>query len=268
MSAKIISFASARKSLYDFVSERAQNVIGQRLLEARNGKGLSLSELSEFLGECGIDITKSTISKWERGDVVPSAYQLVALCRVLGIDDDLSYFTSDRRLELNAEGIKKVQSYRADLIASGKYTPAPPMEEIEYIDMPVSYLAVSAGTGEFLSEGNFEMVSFPKSSVPAGADFGVRVNGDSMEPVYHDGQIVWVQETPDVTAGEEGIFIYDGCGYIKLLQMHTPDEAIAEQYLDSEGALHLQPVLISYNKNYAPIVVPPESNFQIVGRVL
>jgi len=268
MSAKIVSFAAARKALYDYAAEKAQNVIGQRLLEARNGKGYSLSELSDILGGCGLEISKSNISKWERGEVVPSAYQLVALCRVLGIDDDLSYFTSDRCLDLNAVGIKKVQAYRADLIASGKYTPAPPMKEIEYIDMPVSCLAVSAGTGEFLTEGNFEMVSFPKSAVPDGADFGVRINGDSMEPVYHDGQIVWVHETPDVSAGQEGIFIFDGCGYIKLLQMRTPDDSATEQYVDSDGSLHLQPVLVSYNKSYAPIVIPPESNFKIVGRVL
>lgn len=267
MSAKIISFAAAKK-LYDFNAERERNTIGQRLLEARSVMNWTLADVANRLIDCGISTTRSTISKWELGNAVPNAYQLVALCRVLGIDQDLSYFTSARQLELNAEGLKKVQSYRADLIASGKYAPAPPMEEIEYIDMPVSYLAVSAGTGEFLSEGNFEMVSFPKASVPTGADFGVRVNGDSMEPVYHDGQIVWVQETPDVHSGEEGIFIYDGCGYIKLLQMRMPDESIAEQYLDSEGALHPQPVLVSYNKIYSPIVVPPEASFQIVGRVL
>ena len=43
------------------------------------------------------------------------------------------------------------------------------------------------------------MVSFPEKSVPKGADFGVRVSGDSMEPVYHDGQIVWVEECETVT---------------------------------------------------------------------
>lgn len=53
-----------------------------------------------------------------------------------------------------------------------------------------------------------------------------------------------------------------------LLQTRTPDESEAEQYLDSEGTLHPQLVLVSYNKAYSPIVVPPEASFQIVGRVL
>ena len=267
MCAKIISFAAVRK-LYDYNAERERNAIGQCLLEARNVKNWTLADVADRMSDCGLPTTRSSVSRWELGNAVPNAYQLVALCRVLGIDQDLSYFTADKQLELNTEGLKKVQSYRSDLIASGKYAPIPPMEEIEYIDMPVSFLSVSAGSGEFLSEGNFEMISFPKASVPSGADFGVRVHGDSMEPVYHDGQIVWVQETPDVRAGEEGVFIFDGCGYIKMLQMRTPDESRSEQYLDSEGKLHLQPVLVSYNKCYLPIEIPPESNFQIGGRVL
>ena len=80
-----------------------------------------------------------------------------------------------------------------DFIASGRYQPTPERYGESYIEMPVGMLAVSAGTGEFLDEGGFEMIRFPKSAVPGGADFGVRVNGDSMEPVCHDGQIVWVK---------------------------------------------------------------------------
>ena len=73
---------------------------------------------------------------------------------------------------------------------------------------------------------------------------------------------------PVLNEPQEGVFIYDGCGYIKLLQMRTPDEAVAGQYLDSDGVLHPQPVLVSYNKAYEPIEILPESRFQIVGRVL
>ena len=78
--------------------------------------------------------------------------------------------------------------------------------------MPVSNLSVSAGTGSFLDEGSFERVSFPVTSVPQGADFSVRVSGDSMEPVYHDGQIIWVKRCDRVNPGEVGVFIYDGEG--------------------------------------------------------
>ena len=269
-SAKVISFPAARNALYSVIADREDNVIGRKLLEFRKREGIVISDLCDRLNALGLKVTRSTVYRWESGEIIPNAYQLVAVCMALNLEDDISGFCSaPRAARLSEEGTRRLQQYRADLIATGKYMPKPIQEDtIEYIDMPVSYLAVSAGTGEFLSEGNFEMVSFPKASVPAGADFGVRVNGDSMEPVYHNGQIVWVQETPDVAAGEEGIFIYDGCGYIKLLQEREPDQSAAEQYIDSQGVLHKQPILVSYNKMYSPIVVPPEASLQIVGRVL
>lgn len=184
--------------------------------------------------------------------------------------DDLSLFSSYARSpELNEEGMKKVADYKADLIASGKYKPVTKYRNIiKYIEMPVSNLAVSAGTGEFLDEGNFEMISFPESAIPHGAEFGVRVNGDSMEPTYHHGQIVWVQQCDRVGIGEVGIFIYDGEGYMKVYDEQEPDEDIREDFMDSYGTVHMQPVMLSYNQKYDPRVISAHAGFQVVGRVL
>ena len=170
---------------------------------------------------------------------------------------------------MNEVGMKKVAEYKADLIASGKYKPAvKPSTVIKFIEMPVSNLAVSAGTGEFLDEGNFEMVSFPESSVPRGAEFGIRVSGDSMEPVYHNGQIVWVQQCSRVNVGEVGIFIYDGDGYLKVYDEQEPDEEDREYFMDSSGTVHMQPIMISYNQKYEPRLISAHAGFQVVGRVL
>ena len=142
------------------------------------------------------------------------------------------------------------------------------MLEIRYLDMPVSDLPVSAGTGAFLDEGNFKMVSFPESSIPDGGEFGVRVSGDSMEPVYHDGQIVWVKQCDRVNIGEVGIFIYDGEGYIKVYDEQEPDEDQREAFSDSYGNVYMQPVMISYNQKYTPKVISAQAGFQVVGCVL
>ena len=115
---------------------------------------------------------------------------------------------------------------------------------------------------------NFETISFPKSAVPDRADFGVRVCGDSMEPVYHDGQIAWIQECSELSPGEVGIFMYDGDGYIKMYDEQEPCEAERYDFTDSDGTLHMQSVLISYNKKYEPKLVSPLVRFSIVGRVL
>ncbi len=98
--------------------------------------------------------------------------------------------------------------------------------------------------------------------------FGVRVCGDSMEPVYHDGQIAWIQECSELSPGEVGIFMYDGDGYIKMYDEQEPCEAERYDFTDSDGTLHMQSVLISYNKKYEPKLVSPLARFSIVGRVL
>ena len=240
--------------LFNAALEREKNTVGSAIARRRKELRLSLSALRERLAAHGIRLQVAAISKWETGENVPNAYQLLALCRALEIEYVLDAF--GREPELDEIGLRKLESYRADLIASGRYRPERPTRgTIRYIGMPVSLLAVSAGTGEFLDEGSFETVSFPEASVPAGAEFGVRVSGDSMEPVYHDGQIVWVRRCDLLRHGEVGIFLYDGSGYMKL-------------YTEREGEDGPQPVLVSYNKKYEPIPVLPERGFRIAGRVL
>ena len=259
-----------KQNHYDAASEKSMNYIGKVLSKARNNKGLSLVKFSAVLKDYGVSATASAIQKWENGSNTPNPYQLVAIAQALDMDCDLSLFMSTSPVpELNKEGMRKVSDYKADLIASGRYKPeSRGCRMIQFVEMPVSNLSVSAGTGAFLDEGSFEMVRFPASTVPDGADFGVRVSGDSMEPVYHDGQIVWVKQCDRVNIGEVGIFIYDGEGYIKVYDEQEPDEEQREAFSDSYGTMYMQPVMISYNQKYAPRVISAQAGFQVVGRVL
>ena len=266
---KVVSIRPSVARPYDAKSARAQNIIGSRIADLRYERNLNLTEFSELLRSVGVDVQGAAINKWEKGESAPNAYQLLAICAVFGVDDVLGTFDQTYDLSyapaLNKEGIKKVREYIDDLTASGKYQPKP---VVELIEMPVSNLAVSAGPGAFLDEESFEKLSFPKDMVPEGADFGVRVSGDSMEPEYHDGQIVWVQRCESLSPGEVGVFLYDGEGYLKLYEEREPSPDEAEQFIDSEQVLHKQPVLVSYNEKYDPKVVSPDVVFQIGGRVL
>ena len=47
-----------------------------------------------------------------------------------------------------------------------------------------------------------------------------------------------------------------------------PDNNCKDAFTDSYGEVHAQPVLVSFNRKYAPKVVSPNVRFQIVGRVL
>lgn len=248
---------------YNAQEEKDNNIIGSRIAEARKSKGLSLAAFCEALEECGVSVGIGAVSKWERGVSVPSAYQLLAVCRVLNIGSGLEYFCE--KLSLNPEGQRLLGDYRELLISSGKYRPRA-VSHLSYRDMPVSCLPASAGTGSFLDSGNFEMVSFPETAIAAGAEFGIRVSGDSMEPVYHDGQIVWVKECRELRLGEVGIFVYEGSGYIKIYDEQEPEDK--EEYTDVYGVVHMQPVMVSCNKNYPDKPVMPDSEFRIIGRVL
>ena len=215
-SVSCLSTYKERSDLYSAVAEKDANYVGRQIHAARKDLKISLEQFSQLLTQYGVDVTRTAINKWELGKAVPSAYQLLAVCAALHLEDGFDYFVSNtKRPLLNAEGRRKVKEYREDLIASGKYREVPPMLEIRYRDMPVSDLPVSAGTGAFLDEGNFEMVSFPESSIPDGAEFGVRISGDSMEPAYHDGDILIVSDAlPD--PGDVGVFVMDGMGYVKV----------------------------------------------------
>lgn len=259
------SLGSSHPTLFNAAEARERNIIGKKLQEERKNLKLSLDEVSAKLENCGIHISKSAISKWEGGSTIPSAYQMLAICAALGVDDSVSYFSGQQKL--NEIGRRRVADYTEDLIASKRYEPEPSViKKIVYINMPISYMAASAGTGNFLDDDNFEMLQFPKSIVPKNADFAIKISGDSMEPVYSDGQTVWVKKCKELKPGEVGIFTLDGSAYIKVYNECKPSNA--EEYTDSSGVIHTQPVLVSYNEKYSPIVVSPGQRLEIVGKVL
>ena len=76
-------------------------------------------------------------------------------------------------------------------------------------------LPVSAGPGVYLDDSIAEEISIPSNEKTASTDYALRISGNSMEPKYHDGDIVLVEDTDSVEIGELGIFVLDGNGYFK-----------------------------------------------------
>ena len=114
---------------------------------------------------------------------------------------------------------------------------------IDLYDMPVS-----AGVGEFLTDANrIEDIVIPDDPRTAEADFALRINGDSMEPRYHSGDILLVQSADTVEEGELGIFVLDGAGFFKK---YGGDR------------------LISLNPRYSPILLKDFQSVACCGRVV
>ncbi len=215
---------------------------------------ISQLELAEELTKYGVNISNAAISAWEKDSSVPNANQFLILCKLLGITDIYNEFIGfnpdDPLAKLNDEGKAKALEYINLLLLSEQFqkkeaTIIPFRRKIKW-----SLLASSAGTGEFLDDENFEIIEVGEE-VPEEADFGLALNGDSMEPRYHDKQAVWVQKTDTLNNGEIGIFYLDGMTYCKQLKK------------DKSGMF-----LVSLNSKYEPIKITADSTFKVFGRVL
>ena len=228
--------------------------LGSTLASHRKEKKISQIELAEQLEHYGIYVSNAAISAWEKDASVPNANQFLALCKILGItniyNEFIGFNPDDPLAKLNDEGKAKALEYIGLLLLSEQFQ----KQEATIIPfrrpMKWSTLAASAGTGEFLDDENFEIIEVGED-VPEEADFGLALNGDSMEPRYHDNQAVWVQQTNSLNSGEIGIFYLDGMTYCKQLKD------------DKDGVY-----LVSLNSKYEPIKVTSESSFKIFGRVL
>ena len=255
------------------VSEAAaENILGKKLSEARKDKKIRQNAFVKLLEEYGISMSSSSYSCWETGARTPNAYQFLALCRALDIQDVMGYFLEehgnvDGMEQLNPEGQALAQQYIRLLVRSGEYQREPD-PDTEILDLDLYLQSASAGCGQFLDDDSRETISLPRSVVPAGTEFVVRISGDSMAPAFYDHQLAFVKRTVDLRPGDLGIFLLDGDGYIKKYEEEMPEEAEMEEYLYSSGDVQKKPVLLSLNPKYDPIRVTQNNESQIIGKVL
>lgn len=266
--------SSQPRELYNAGIERVNNTFGKKLTTARKNAGISQKGLADKLATHGFSLQPAAISKWEQGVSSPNVYQLFAICSILGIDNPLETFTTNSTKEdasptLNYAGMKRLQEYYELLVTSGRFVPTPvSLQREEETDMKVFDLPAAAGIGTPTDEETYSYISFPVSSIPYGAEFGVKVSGDSMMPRYVNGQIVWVEENTELTNGEIGIFNVNGEAFIKQLSLIEPDADEIDDYTDSDGVVHPKVLLVSLNTDFPNIPIHESDTFKIVGRVL
>lgn len=229
----------------------------KRLKEARRASGLSQQDVAAAAG-----IDRATYTNYELGRRQPDLIRLRKLAETLGTSSD---WLLDLPSQATPEELISIKKYRlldlhgkelVDLILQKEYSrmTAPRAVHDESQGGWITYincydLAVSAGPGEPWADAGYKTrLEIPEAQVPEDAHFCVRVNGDSMEPAYKDGDIVFVQRLDgSVQEGEVGIFYLNGDGYIKRL-----------------GPGELQ----SLNPRYAPIPLHDFDDLRCQGRVL
>ncbi len=230
------------------------NNIGEVLNRYRRSKKLTQIDVAEMLKAYDINVKNAAICSWEKGNSTPGAEAFLALCEMLEINDIYSAFIGENPIDpfrnLNERGRSKVHEYIRLLEKSGEYEPKR-AQIIPFTPnkMKVALMPTSAGTGNYLDEENFTELDI-YDPVPKKADFGVYLDGDSMEPRFKNGELVWIEKTDTLDTGEIGLFFYDGKTFFKKL-------------LNKQSGTYL----ISLNHKYQPIPITDLTCFKILGRL-
>mgnify|MGYP003571356994 CR=1 FL=1 len=135
----------------------------------------------------------------------PSSSELELIKKYRGLDD------------CGRKHIDIVIDHEAERLAQVRQRPT----AAKVIPLRVSLQAASAGTGAYLGPEEFETISVEDNALTRRASFAVPIAGDSMEPDFHDGDIILVEGADDVRIGEIGVFTVDGDGYVKERGEHA-----------------------------------------------
>lgn len=232
------------------------------LTTALKQKKMSQKNLADRLS-----LSQTAVTNWLKGKNAPDIDTLADICDILNVtvNDILSRpssFTASLEARQISEKYNLLDSYGKDLIRlvldkelerirqlrttdlrSDSGTDVPEnIISIPYYDLPVS-----AGTGVYLQDDCKTEIEAEDSPLTRQADFALKISGNSMEPSYHNGDILLVRQQEDLEPGALGIFVLNGNGYFKKLGKNQ---------------------LISLNPDYPPIPLREYDTIKCVGKVI
>ena len=208
-------------------------IFDDRLKNAREKMGLTVKQAAAMLR-----LPYTTYNNYEKNTREPSGGLICKMAEFYGVTTDYLLGRTDQpaapSCNVQDENLKELIEKWNSLDKHGKHltmlvldaeydrccknNSAPSISSsIENtITIRSSEYKVSAGTGFLLSDDDLSTeLRVPDTPAARKADFALRISGDSMEPIYHDGDIVLVKKADFVRIGEIGIFVVDGSGYIK-----------------------------------------------------
>lgn len=239
-----------------------ENILKEKRLE----KKLTLEQVGEIVG-----VGKSTVRKWENGMIENMGRdKIVSLSKALGISplDILGIGDSENKTDpikkelndifdlLNSERQKKVLNFASNqldeqknnVLDINKTTEKNKLIPIETVEK------VSAGFGFHYGENEKTTYYTSRNNLPR-FDFATVVDGDSMEPTLHDGDVILIRQNYDTPQGGIYVVDYDGTSWVKEVSI-------------VENGLVLHSINEKYPDRFLP--VPPEDGeyWNIVGEVV
>ena len=199
-----------------------QVMFGQLMKERRSGLKLTQGDFAEMM-----HVTRNTVINWEADKSKPDYALIPEICSILGIQlhelfhmraaDGLSEV--ENRIIANFRSLSPVSRRVVDKMIST-------MAEEELLAKDTALKSsfalflkrpgsVAAGDGNYVSEEAPEDVFLRRNHINAKADGIVLVRGQSMEPVYHDGDYVYYKDAVAADPGEDGVVDTDDGAVIK-----------------------------------------------------
>lgn len=217
-----------------------------------------------------LNLKYTTVRDWLKGITYPRIGKIELLANYFNINksdlienkatttqpsDSLLEAITNTAMQLNTENKKTVLRTSEELLEtqmSKTNTEETQPNEVSEVIQLYSYdyydHPASAGTGQYLNDVRVERIELP---VDIDADFVIPIKGDSMEPDYHDGDLVFIQTSVELNDGVIGVFNYNGDAYIKQL------------VIDKDQAY-----LHSLNPAYKDMPITPDTDFRIIGEVV
>lgn len=196
---------------------------GKKLAEYLKNNNMDQKELAELLG-----VKEQTISAYITKKNNPTYARFVQICTQLKIDANYFIGNFDNEKEaaskLNLEDQYIIDHYKSltphdkDIVdhifnMQTEKTTKPIIKYESIITEDVIYFPLvkqraSAGIGDPTHQlsNDSDKVCFPKNRVPEGASHAIIIDGFSMEPMFFDGQIVFIDAEKDCNDGDFGIF--------------------------------------------------------------
>ena len=199
--------------------------LGKYLKDSRNAKGLSLRQVNKIS-----DISYSHLNMIENGKRNVTPALLKNLAKLYGLD----YID----LYEKAGYIDLIEDEKKDML---KKIGAIPLSEIETTKIPVLG-KVKAGYNYLAQENIIEYIYFNIDGSDKENYYALYVTGDSMEPLFDDGDIVIVHKQDDFNNGDNCVILING------------DEATIKKVYKGTTGIKLQAV----NPYYPPRIFTEE----------